>query len=239
MTALTVDEDQLLALIRETGWWRVVIHPTVFERRRIDSLTECWRIVEQSRVGQRGWDYPYVDRADQIFKEDWVQCGVAFGNFIELWRFFQSGQFVHQFAVTEDREDSEFMNGNRGPSAIAAGSRTLSFLNVLYTATEILEFARQLAHRAVLTPAAKIRIELNGMKGRKLTSPQYRRLAGNHTSQSDTICWEHTDQTAALIATAPRIALDATTHILERFTWENVPRQVLEEEQRRFYEKRW
>ena len=170
-----------------------------------------------------------------------IGCSVALRlvKFIELWRFYQSGQFVHQFAVTEDREDSWFMNGARGPGAIAQGPRTLSFLNVLYTLTEILEFSRRLAHSQILSPAASIRIELRGMKGRKLTAPQYRRLSGSYVSDSKTICWERTSEAAALIATAPNIALDATVHVLERFKWTDPPRRILEEEQRRFYEKRW
>jgi hypothetical protein len=239
MTTAATDADRLQALIHETGYWRVVTHPSVFEPARIARLSDAWRIVEDARVSQRGWDYPFIDRANKHFEDDWVQCGIALDNFIELWRFYQSGQFVHEFAVTEDREDRWSLDGTREPSPVVKGPRTLSFLNLLYTFCEVLEFARRLAHRQVLAPAAGISVELHGMKGRRLTSPQYRRLSGNYVSNSETICWRETIQVAVLIATAPRIAIDATVAVLERFNWMDPPRRVLEEEQWRFYEKRW
>jgi hypothetical protein len=240
MTATASDTDQLLALIHEAGYWRVLIHPTTFEPQRIPELADCWRIVEKSRVSQRGWDYPYVDRADQAFGNDWVQCGVAFANFIEVWRFYQSAQFVHHFAVTEDREDSSSLNGVRGPSRIIQTARTLSFVNVVYTMTEILEFARRLAHHNnLLAPAASIQVELHGMSGRVLTAPYYRHLSSRYASDANTICWQQSVPVAELIATAPVLAVDASVHVLERFNWIDPPRRALQEEQQRFYQKRW
>ncbi|MGH2584733.1 MAG: hypothetical protein ACRDJE_07440 [Dehalococcoidia bacterium] len=239
MTATTASVDHLLGLIHQTGYWRVAIHSTAFERQRISSLADCWRIVEESRVSQRGWDYPYLDRTQRVFEDDWVQCGVEWANHVELWRFYQSGQFVHQFAVTEDREPPSLMGNQRGPSQMVDGPRRLSFLNLLYTVTEILEFARRLAHHETLDPAATVRIELHGMRDRQLIAPLSRLLPDNYVSRGDTICWERTTPSAALIATAPALAIDATIHILERFRWDDVSRRLLEDDQARFYQRQW
>src|SRR5829696_6596341 len=98
MTTAVFETERRLAEIHDTGYWRVLIHPTVFEGSRIPTLADCWRIVEESRVSLRGWDYPHVDPAQQLRGDDWVQSGAAWANHVELWRFYQSGQFVHHFA---------------------------------------------------------------------------------------------------------------------------------------------
>lgn len=41
MTSTTIELDERLAQIHETGYWRVAIRPTVFEEMRIDTLTQC------------------------------------------------------------------------------------------------------------------------------------------------------------------------------------------------------
>lgn len=237
MTSTAVNANELLTWIHQAGYWRVILRPADFQDDRIPSLSECWRRVEESRVSQRGWDYPYVDRDDSRAGDGWVQCGVAFGNLIEIWRFYQSGQFVHNFAVSEDREDA--WQRTHVPSPVVEGPRTLSIFNLLYTMTEILEFARRLAHRDVLGSTASIRVELHGMNDRQLTAPPEHRLRRNYVSNTDTICWERGLSSAALIATAPKVAIDATKYVLERFQWIDSPLPTFDDEQRRFYEKRW
>jgi hypothetical protein len=131
------------------------------------------------------------------------------------------------------------MSGERNPGDVVKGPPVLSFLNLLYTLTEILEFARRLAHREALGDVASIRIELHGMQGRRLTLPHLPQVPAEYISHSDTITWEHVGPSADLIATAPGMALNATAHVLERFQWTDVPVRMLDAEQRRFYEKRW
>jgi hypothetical protein len=237
MTSLASTTEQRLAQIHETGYWRVLIHPTVYESGRISTPAECWRLVKEARVSLRGWDYPYVDQAEQVIQDDWVQSGVAFANHVELWRFYRSGQFIHQFAVTEDRQPPSLEVRNWDLSSPKDGVRTLSLLNMLYTVTEIMEFARRLAHREVLGLAATLRIELHGMEERRLVAPAEHLFTHTYTSDNDEICWEHTSLTASLIATAPTMAIDATTHILERFKWYDPPHGMLEEDQARFYRR--
>ena len=64
---------------------------------------------------------------------------------------------------------------------------TLNFINALYTITEVMLFARALAYRNVLEPAANIGIELHGMEGRRLTAPESIPFRGSYVAQTDTI----------------------------------------------------
>ncbi len=238
MTTTLSETDGRLARIHETGFWRVMIHSTVFEERRIPTLRDCEKLVESASVRLRGWDYPHVDRDGYVRGDDFIQSGSDFGNHVELWRLYQSGQFVHRFAIRYDRTPFFSFESNTLGGELVPSSPHIDFIDVLYTVTEILEFTKGLAYHGALDPAGKLRIELYGAQGRVLTSPPGRVLHGPYTAAIDTIAWSTTQPAAVLVADAPRLAIDATVHILERFNWPEPAPAMLEEEQRRFLERR-
>lgn len=238
MTLATTEQDRL-ALIRETGYWRVIIRPTIFEERRIPTIAECWRILEEAKVSLRGWDYPHLDRDDRGRSADSIQSGSTFGNHVEYWRFFQSGQFVHHFGFREDRVRPTWPGRWGNPAQIVSMQpRQLHVLSTLYTFTEILTFARNLAYRGVLEPVADITIELYELEGRVLTAPFDRDLDDRFRATTDRISWHVSLLATTLLASATDLALDATTHVFERFGWDDPPRTILAEDQRRLLERR-
>jgi hypothetical protein len=237
MTAAVVEHERL-AEIHETGYWRVIIRPTVFEERRIPKLSQCWRIVDESQVRLRGWYYPYIDRDERVLGGNWIQSGSKRANHVELWRFFQSGQFVHHRALPEDRDLSGGARNGQSFGVLPHEARIVSFLGLIYTMTEILVFARNLAFREALDPAADILIELHGVNGHSLWAPNGRFLGVRLMATADPICWHQTVPTATLLATADDLALDAIEHVLERFGWDDPPRRILAEEQQRLLERR-
>lgn len=239
MTVATETTERLLALVHDTGYWRVILHPTAFDARRIPSLKACWSIMEESRVRLRGWDYPHLDDRYRRRGSDWIESGSDFADQIEVWRFYQSGQFVHHFSVTEDREFPSLGWPRSQPSARVSGPRQLSFVEVIYTLTEVLEFTRNLAYRQVLEPAATLRVELHGMEDRQLVAPSNRSLSKRYRSEIDVICWERTALGAELLALAPDFAVDAAQHIFERFGWDDAPRAMIERDQRWLLERRF
>lgn len=238
MTTTTRETDVRLARIHETGYWRVLVHPTVFEPRRIPTLHDCEKIIAATSVRLRGWDYPHIDRADYVRGDDWIQSGSDVGNHVEFWRFYQSGQFVHHAAIRYDRLPVNQFDRSTHSGALLPGQRHIDFIDVLYTVTEILEFTKGLAYRGVLDPAGALRIELHGTAQRMIIGPPGRLLNGLYTAAIDPITWSETQPATALIADAPRLALDATIHILERFNWTHPPRAMLEADQRRLLERR-
>ncbi len=239
MTTATTDADTRLVRIHETGYWRVVIHPTSFEEGRIHSLRECEQLVEEATATLRVWDYPHIDpRPDGLVRgTDYVQSGSDFGNHVGFWRLFQSAQFVHHFAIRSDRMPPDLFGTDTRGGQIVDAPRWLDFIDVIYTLTEIFEFARSLAYRQVLDPAVKLRIELNGLEGRYVGSPG-RILEGIYTARIDSIAWCSTHPAAEIIADAPRLAIDAAMYIFERFNWPDPPRAVFEEAQQRLLEHR-
>ena len=94
--------NKLLTNIKSRGHWRVVIHPTNFVEDRVPDLGSLQRILEKTSVQLNGWYFPHIDGFRELDKgADWVGQEIVCGEIHELWRFYQSGQFIHYFAIPE------------------------------------------------------------------------------------------------------------------------------------------
>ena len=223
--------EDLVKKIQSVAYWRVVIRPTEYDAKRILSLSRCKELMEKSQVVLRGWDYPHVERIQS--GESWVEDRYDWeGRHLEYWRFYQSGQFVHHFSCPEEFSPLT----NRAP----APDRYLSVENVVYTLTEILEFASRMAKHDVLTPSVEISIQLRGMMNRELTFTHSSRWvpSGSYVSRTDHVSYELTTSEAELRARSQDLALDAAVAIFERFGWFNPSRTILAEDQRKLLERR-
>lgn len=226
-TTDVADVEERLDKIKSTGYWYVNIHPIQFEKQKIESPERCWEIVESCRVFLRGWDYPVINERERVLGEDWVQSGADFMGIVEIWRFYQSGQFVHYFSCLEDyRMKPDEYKSNKF-------DRALSFTSTLYRITEIFEFATRLALKNVLENGVSISIKLLGMKGRGLYEPE-RSVVWEYISDHDEIAVESNLSTINLIASSYNEAIDKALEIYSNFGLVSYPRSLLVEEQRRF-----
>lgn len=221
-----MSSEQILTKIRAKGYWRVVIRPTVFEARGIPNLSDVRELVQSCAVSLRGWPYPYWRDSEAQNVSDWVECSVNWREFTEYCRFYQSGQFVHLFAVYEEHERAGY----------------LDFVSTIYTVTEIFEFAARLAGKEVLQPSAYISIELHNMADHQLFSYDRGRHVGDYKfiRQSDlpiVIKEEFSQQD--VVSRTDELALDAVVKIFEQFNWNDPPRQVFAEDQKRLRERRF
>ena len=227
----TVDVKERLDKIKSTGYWRVNIRPTKFEQLRIDPRKRCWEIAESCRVYLRGWDYPAVHDKERFFEKDYVQSGADFEGMVELWRLYQSGQFIHYFSCMEDYRMHEAPKMFQPKKA----DRGLGILSTVYRVTEIFEFATRLAQKEVLQPGLQISIKLVGMSSRELF--YWDRFAFPNICQDDEIAVEREFSTGEIIANSRVGALDAILEIFGHFGWEPL-QQIIAEDQRRFLERR-
>lgn len=231
--------------IKRASHWRVLIRPEVFEEERIPTLGECWRRVETARVSLRGWDYPHVDHENRKNGTAWVESWCEFGRHRELWRLYQSGQFVHLFSFTEDeardKADNVAMAGMRWsmpPHFTPSGY--LSVLSALWTFTEIFEFAARLGEKGTLGDSALVEITMNGVKDRVLFEwDPGRSLDRVYAADEDALRKGWTLPTADLVGRPAECALDAAQWFLERFGWTDSPRRALVEDQKDLLERRW
>ncbi len=229
--------EDLLKTIKSRGFWKVVIRPTVFNKQIISSLSECITIIEEAKVSLRGWDYPHYGRKGRSNGLDWIESQADFGVHKELFRFYQSGQFIHYFAIREDwmMEDPWYDGKYKNLKPLSA----LSFIATLYTNTEIFEFASRLAEKNILGKEIYINIELYRNKERSLVSLDFdRHLSEGYISTLDIIPYEKQYLAEELLGKSSELSLDYTVWLFEKFQWMKPSRDVLREAQKKLLEKR-
>jgi len=229
---------QILDKIHTTGYWRVQIRPIVFQKDRIPSLRDCWKIVEDSTIMLRGWDYPHVDHDNRENATDYIGLHVDFNSHIEYWRLYQSGQFIHHFSCMEEYVvDPQ----NLSPLSVRTPSpsgKYLSVLATLYTLSEIFLFASKLASKQVLDPACEISITLNGMENRQLFFfDRSRYLRRAYVCQQPTLPYVKTYSLPELMSDYALHARVALAWIFERFQWLDISEGFFQEEQTKYLER--
>src|SRR3990172_48041 len=126
--------EERLKKIRSKGYWKVIIRPTVFELRRVATLSEVRELVRSCIVSLRGWDYPHWNEQELSNVGEWVESGEDWSQHIEFWRFYRSGQFFHLFALGEDHMDVEKLLPNQVPPRPKRRGY-VSILSTLYRVT--------------------------------------------------------------------------------------------------------
>lgn len=222
--------------VKEEAHWRVIIRPVQFERERVASLQEAWKLVESCRVRLRGWDYPHVDRDNRANGEDWIASWCDFLGRREYWRFFQSGQFIHLFSFWEEKHS---FPGGRAPRlrskpADFRESGYVDIVETLYTSTEIFEFAARLAQRGAYTQGMNVSIQLNGIRNRLLVSLDPMRMWHSFCPANvDSLSRRNEFRTGELMSRSPELARDFALWLFERFGWVDVPPEFIVGEQRK------
>lgn len=204
--------------IIKRGYWKVTVSPIKFEKERIKDLSEILRIVGRCQISIRGWNYPHFHEAGQSYGgtsvgSDFIQSITNFKYFIELWRLYQSGLFVHEFACPEDMWPQ------------TKDSNVLEILDTLYRMTEIYKFASNLAINDVFGNNLLVGLELNNMQNRSLLFLDPRRdLHANYRCQTNQLTYSETLTKSQIIAEANEIAVQRSKWIFQRFNWlsENV-----------------
>jgi len=240
MTEEELTTESVLKKIKSRGYWEVIIRPTQFKKERI-SLPECTQIVQVCKVRLRGWDYPHISsrHPPYVGGSDYVESLTDWNGYKELWRMYQSGQFVHLFGCREDwLGEQKSIFGPSRYSHIKLCS-VLEVIMTLYSVTEIYEFASRLAEKNLFEGNAFLSITLHGMQNRKLTFFEFgRSLFDDYVCHVNDLSQEKTIAVNELLGRGHEIALDHTLQILERFNWLSPPREILKEDQQKFLEGR-
>ena len=244
MTENVVSAEEVLKKIKSRGYWFVDIRPLQFKKERIKSLKECKELVKDCVVFLRGWDYPhYSRRYEPISGLDWIESVIDWQEYKEIWRMYQSGQFVNFFGCKEDwLSETKTLFGTPRTWKYAPGL-ALSVLNTLFRITEIYEFASRLANKKIFEEGLYLNIELHGMKNRGLIVLDPIRIllhvrVREYKCGIDDLPHASTISIENILGKAHDLALDHTIWIFERFNWDSPPRKMLKEDQKRFLERR-
>lgn len=161
--------SDLLKKIKSRGHWRVIIRPTTFDEKRVANISHLYPIVERCSVQFRGWDYPHLDtRKPPCIDKDWVGQEFEWEEFLEIWRLYQSGQFVHIFGMFEDWLDLSKWRSKWPEVHPSEPGASLRMANALFCFVEIFEFAARLALTEVGDQSMHVEITVSGLQGRVL-----------------------------------------------------------------------
>lgn len=234
-----MDMEQRLKKIKSKAFWRVNIRPIVFEKEKIPTLSALQDLLEECIVRLRGWNYPYSRKNEISNGDDWIQLGCDWEQYIEFLRFYQSGQFIHYFALREDY-NPHIQSEIPFPLTIPEPSGYVSIFSTLFTFTEIYEFAARLAQKDIFKTQVFISINLKGIYNYQLYTQRDRHLRKSYISNVNEINLEEpTLGVEELLAKRHEKAIDQTIKLFERFNWNESPRQVLVEEQKKLLERRF
>ena len=214
--------SELLEKIKSQGHWHVLIRPLPFKKDRISDISELYPILQKTSVKIRGWDFPHLDPHIQPQVDiDWVGQESEWQEFLEIWRFYKSGQFVDysgmwQDNYTQNRELSTSSYIKQKPKL------SLGIGDTIFRFTEIFEFASRLAMTEAGGNMINIEITVANLKNRVLwvDSPNRMPLFHDFTATIDKLPYSTKISRTELIAAPRELALKPAIELFKRFNWD-------------------
>ena len=223
---------------KRTGHWAVLVRPSwIPAHPQIETLKDCWSIVETSCVRSNGWEYPVVTRGARESGQDWVGATRTHQLEVESWRLSQKGLFAHMFPIWDDVEMSDG-KPIHWPWDLPKDFAPQHFLDVdvaIRTLTHVYRFAANLAGKAFAPGdgVVEVTVCLTGTRDRVLMAwNDIRRLRD---------CYRATEPTLENTWRCPReelrsapdgFAIKAAVWFFERFGWHEVSAEGLSQIQR-------
>jgi len=216
-----VDETEILEKIKSRGFWEIEIRPTVYKKDHL-SLLECHEMIEKCQVRLRGWYYPHIahhEYGDVFNGDNFVEGLVDSLKHLEVWRMYQSGQFIHYLNFWEDWIEYHpygHIDDNAGQTA----NNVKSILMTLYTVTEIFTFASRLASNNVFDNMLRISIKLKNANNRLLMfEDSFRALYADYRSRMNDMSIIRDITVEDILANSANIAMGVTVEIFNKFNW--------------------
>lgn len=234
------ESESIISEIKERPHWLIIIRPTKFNETLIESLEECTRIIDKSKIVRNFRHFPFYDIENTVYQNDSVSSFSKGEINTEYWKFFQSGQFYYLSKFGEDdypkageRAFIYYFGETTDRSTISGFN---DYLTLLYKLTDVMEFACELAMGDLLFPSVSLTIKMNGVKDRILLpiDDKRRSYIKQHKSSSNTLGKEWFIETKKLISNHQELAVEYTQYFYERFGWLNISSEFLKDEQKTY-----
>lgn len=220
---------ELAQRIRSAGYWEAVIRPATHVPTRVP-IAKLESIVERNAVQIRGWDFPHVDRRKPPARlQDSIVNATEWEHIAELWRFYQSGQFVSLRAMWTDwRDRSGFWPV--GPNEQWRRGGQLLMLDAFYSLVEIYEFAARLSATDAGDSTMVIDVTVGGLQGRdlKMESPTRAGLSWSTPAQLSVLRLPtHSIGRDELIADPVKLAVIGASELFSRFGRDDLDPKII------------
>jgi hypothetical protein len=215
--------------VLEMPHWRVNFRPSQFNPASGEADRDLFELVEKTAVSFRGWNYPHISSRpnERMAAEKYVSSWADFMGHVEYWRLFYSGQFLHLFSVPEVANKAW-----RNKYAHINGPGIFSIKNVVFTMTEIFEFATRLAESRMYSGSLSIKIEVKQIRGFILVSDFDRPLDEEYIASEDSISKLIETNTKDIVLNNSKTAIDTAVWFFRQFGWRTPPHALLESDQK-------
>lgn len=214
--------SDLLEKIRSRGYWHIVVRPGSFIENRVGSLSNLKGILERSSVRlRRSWSFPHVSDNAMLHKgADWIGQEIDLQNHLEMWRFYQSGQFVYFGGLVADWSNES--DGRRG-EASPNGKKKLGVLGVAIKYAEVFEFAARLSRTEAGDDAMHIEVSLRGIQNHELWTADFPIISTSDEGRkvSDEFSFKKDVYALSLLASSNELAFKAAVETFKCFGWKH------------------
>jgi hypothetical protein len=219
--------------IKSRGYFRARFQPVVFGKKL--TLSQCQSIVEENKVYLRGWEFPAIPRRrdDEVGwerQENYYEGWFDWQYHKELWRMYESGQFISYRGLGEDwLEEGDYMlrRGQFPPKTV------LWLISAVYEITETFEFLARIARAGVYAEGVRVTVSLHGARGRRLHAGSDRvPLSRVYSTDADSITFEKSLTAGEAIAGPLDLSAECIDYMLERFGFTFAREQVRKEQER-------
>jgi len=197
------------------GWLSTLAHS---QKKRVAKISALHPILRRTSVQLRGWDFPHLDdRKTLEFDSDWIGQETKWNQYLEFWRFYQSGQFVVFRAMDEDWRDQSSLSP--APKDWKPGS-LLSVEETVRQLAEIFEFAARLSFTEAGDEVMRLRITIAGLQGRSLSVESPRRPLKGKTASIQELPYQIDLSRLQLVAEPRDLSLAPAIEIFQCFSWD-------------------
>ena len=238
-----MNAGEIKTKIMEHGYWEIVLKPAKYPDEKVtDKQLRNW--LKKHQVRYRGWYYPHFAKGINEYynaQESYMESYVHHECFLEVFRFYQSGQFIQYMGIKEDRLDPESLRFTQWTPTQRPPSEQhyLDLTMTLYQLTEIFLFAAKLAADGVFSDQAQISIKIHGTNHRSLRFRNFIPSLDEYECHAEPIILEPVVISPEGLKTEHnKLAIDAVVKILTYFdfTSEHIEK-ILEVEQTEFYNR--
>ena len=152
--------------------------------------------------------------------KDWISQERQLEWYLEVWRFYQSGQFVDVRGIEEDWWDNSTLSP---PPSDWAHGRFLGVEGVVDQFTEVFEFASRLAFTAAGDKQMHLEKNVHGIKGRRLAANFHLDGASYFKtlipSAIDFLPYKIDLPETELVAMPRELAMKPSAQLFHRFGW--------------------
>lgn len=237
-----IERESVAEKIAARGYWTIHLRPSTYDVR-LNKLLECREIVRKNTINYRGWYYPHFPKElNVVAGSNFYQGTTDWEGHIELWRMYQSGQFIHYWAFREDwtQENSSIPTEFKLPHM-----QFLGILETLYLVTEVFEYLSRLTQAGLYEEGVNVYITLEKTRNRQLyesafvsdghmhfggLSETYKTISYNIEISLDCVKKDVIEKPA-------EIARGVILNIFEKFGWDP-SEEVIKDYQKKLFEKR-